>query len=311
MNDYKYFKQTLFLCLILNSSLMLSQNQYSAQLNQPDPLSTPSICMVSVNADNFNEIIWDKPTSNFIEYFKVYRESNEQTNQWDPIGITPYTSSSIFIDSTSHPEIQSYRYKISTVDKCGNETALSNLHKTMNLSILRGLNNSYSLIWDEYEGLEVNSYKIYRGIEMNDLLLIGSVSSGNFNYNDNFSPEGSIYYCIEVLCPSECNTNNLKSSSIYNTSRSNIVSNIERSIIKPDIKVSPNPFNSKTTISFSNSEHQLYILTVYDINGKSVYSESTSEENVEFERENLTDGFYFIEIQGDNTSLKTRMSILK
>ena len=314
--DYsKFIKQILFLLLVLKSSLMISQNQYSAQINQPDPLTTPSICVVSVNADNYNEIVWDKPSNDFIDYFTVYRESNEQTDQWDSIGVTPYTGSSIFIDSTSHPEIQSYRYKISSVDECGNETSLSDLHKTMNLSILKSMNNTYSLIWDEYEGFEVNSYRIYRGIEIDDLSLIGSVTSGNFNYNDTYSPEGAIYYQVEVLSPSECNTNNLKSSSVYNSSRSNIVSNlttsINHSVLNSDIKIYPNPFNSKTNISYPNSNNQLYSLTIYDIDGKNVYSIKTTEEKIEFERNSLSDGFYFIELKGNNTILRSKMLILK
>ncbi|MFC2138741.1 T9SS type A sorting domain-containing protein [Bacteroidota bacterium] len=297
----------------MNSSWIVSQNQYSVRINQPEPLIEPSICLVSVTEDNNNIIVWEKPINDFIDYFKIYREFNEQTDRWDSIGITLNSDLSIFIDSTSQSEIQSYRYKISSVDKCGNETSLSNLHKTMNLSILKSMNNTYSLVWDEYEGFEVYSYRIYRGIDKDDLSLIGSVTAGNFNYNDTYSSEGDIYYQVEVLCPLECNTNNLKSSSVYYSSRSNIVTNLRTSINKSEfgseIKIFPNPFNSKTNISFYNGNHQLYILNLYDINGKNVYSQTTSEGRIEFDRNNLSNGFYYIELKGNNT-LRGKMLIL-
>jgi hypothetical protein len=285
--------------------VLFSQNQYLARVIQPDPISTPSICMVGVNSDNKNVVIWNKPVSDFIAYFKIYRESTMQTNKWDSIGTTDYSKTSMFIDPASEPSKQSYRYKISSVDKCGNETSLSSVHKTMNLSILKNINNSYSLIWDEYEGFTVSSYRIYRGSTKNDLTLIGSVTAGNFNYNDDYVPAGAIYYQVEVISPNDCDVTITKSTSATSSSRSNVASNIISGIHNltsySEIKIIPNPLTQKATIYYPNPNHQLCTLSLFDITGKKVYTRDVSDEKFEFEKGNLSKGLYFIEIKGLDT----------
>ena len=57
--------------------------------------------------------------------------------------------------------------------------------------------------------------------------------------------------------------------------------------------------------------NQLYILTVYNIDGKNVYSIKTTEEKIEFERNTLANGFYFIELKGNSTILRGKMIISK
>lgn len=309
------FFKTMLIILIINIPISIfSQNTYTSWVEQPDLLIVPSICYVSVSSDNKNIVYWDKPQNKFINYFKIYRESTQQTGKWDSIGITRPNQLSIFIDSTSEPLKQSYRYKISSVDKCGNETSLSSSHKTINLSILKGLNNTYSLIWDEYEGFPVNSYRIYRGLTANSLMLIGSTTAGNFNYNDSYSPVGAIYYQIEVLSSTICNVDSLKSSTTYNSARSNIISNITNGINTTtklsEINVYPNPFNNKTTISFENND-QYFLFSVYDVFGKSVYTENIETKKFDFYKNDLKEGLYIIELKNKNYSLKGKLVIVK
>jgi hypothetical protein len=299
---------------ILTPTYLLSQNIYSAKVIQPQPITTPSICIVNVSNDNKNVVVWEKTVDSFIDFYKIYRESTQQTGKWDYVGKTMYTSNSVFVDSTSEPLKQSYRYKISSVDKCGNETSLSTTHKTMNLSILKSANNTYSLIWDEYEGFSVSSYKIYRGTTVDNLKLIGSTTAGNFNYNDNFSPDGAIYYQIEVVSPNQCDASKLKSTTIYSSSRSNIVSNISTGFNNSTkiefLIVQPNPFNERTILNFENSNHLVYLLNIYNVTGNLVRQQSINSSSVEIKRDGLSDGLYFIELKGNRT-IKGRFIISK
>lgn len=289
-----------------------AQNIYSAKVNQPQPITTPEICLVSVSNDNKNVIVWEKTSDSFIDFYKIYRESTQQTGKWEYIGKTIY--SSIFIDSTSEPLKQSYRYKISAVDKCENETSLSSDHKTINLSILQSVNNTYSLVWDEYEGFIVNSYKIYRGSTIDDLKLIGSTTAGNFKYNDNFSTTDAIYYQIEVESPNQCNFSKEKSTSIYSSARSNIVSNLVTDVQTlsyiDKLIFQPNPFNDKTVLSFNNPNNLTYSLSIYSVNGELVKHRTINTSSIEIERDGLSDGLYFIELKG-NKILKGMLVISK
>jgi hypothetical protein len=46
-----------------------------------------------------------------------------------------YSSPNSFVDMESNAKIRSYRYKVAAIDTCGNESVLSESHKTMHLTI--------------------------------------------------------------------------------------------------------------------------------------------------------------------------------
>ena len=61
----------------------------------------------------------------------------------------------------------------------------------------------------------------------------------------------------------------------------------------------PNPFTNKTIIEFPNSGHDSYKLMVVDISGRIVHIENNiMDSKVEFDRGNLPEGFYFIDLKG-------------
>ena len=97
------------------------------------PPPTPSICIVTVDsATGKNLIVWEK--SGPIGWmYHIYKEGT-QANVYFGIGGVPYDSLSIFLDSLADPRQRSWRYKISCVDTCFNESDLSSVHKTMHLT---------------------------------------------------------------------------------------------------------------------------------------------------------------------------------
>jgi hypothetical protein len=189
------------------------------------PLSLPStICLVTVNENHKNVIVWEKSFTEGIDSFRIFRESLTQSNVYDLIGSVSSGSELVFTDESSNALIQGNKYRIAAMDECGNEGEKSPAHKTIHLNINQGLNNSWNLNWDDYEGFTVQSYKILRGSVQSELVQIGS-TSGSFNtYTDFTAPEGDVFYQVEVISPYICTTHK---STTYNSSRSNIASNAE------------------------------------------------------------------------------------
>ena len=66
------------------------------------------------------------------------------------------------------------------------------------------------------------------------------------------------------------------------------------------IKVSPNPINTKATIEFPNPNHSKYILSVFSISGNKVFEmDNIKSDKIEFKRGNLLEGVYLVEIKGE------------
>ncbi len=84
-----------------------------------------SICVVTVDsATGKNLIVWEKTMGGNIQSYNIYKEST-QAGVYYLIGTQEFNVLSVFTDSLSDPAIRSWRYKISSVDSCGNESALS------------------------------------------------------------------------------------------------------------------------------------------------------------------------------------------
>jgi PKD repeat protein len=189
-------------------------------------LNPPEICIVGVDSNNHNRMVWERQSNALIDSFYVYRESFI-AGQYVKIGALPFSQSSLFVDTNSNPAIQSYRYKIAAVDTCGGVTLLSDFHKTIHLTINAGLNGSWNLIWDGYQGFPFSTYRIYRGTNASNMSLLTQLPSTATSYTDLNPPGGVVYYQIEVIKSSGCypDTVNSKANTNYNTSRSNTANN--------------------------------------------------------------------------------------
>ena len=268
------------------------------------PMSKPSICMVGIHSSNKNMIVWEKPVSTGIESFNIYRETNV-TNVYEKIGSVAYDLLSVFIDNTSAPDVQSNNYKISIVDKAGFETEQSNLHKTMHLSINKGLNTTWNLNWEKYEGYTVSTYNIYRGSTANNMVLIGSTSGSNSQYSDISAPLGDVFYQLEVVNPSSCNptstvqhvkTSNEYTFESYSSSRSNIASNVSvvtgmENDTNKSFKLYPIPVKNELRIEFEGSANYEVINMV----GQVVFNGNLIK-NVIIQTSNLKPGIYLVKL---------------
>jgi hypothetical protein len=187
------------------------------------PITAPvqEICMITVDSTStWNVIVWEKPVATNIDSFRIYRDILG-TYTW--VGSQEYGIDSYFTDSTNgiNPQVTSYRYKVTTLDVCSNESAMSEHHETMHLQINTS-GGAANLLWDDYEGFDTTFlYRILRdttGMGDTNFVEINSVTNNNFTYSD-LSPPANSTYLVEVVHPwGGCTADKGKN---FNSSKSN------------------------------------------------------------------------------------------
>ncbi len=94
------------------------------------------ICLVTVDsASTHNIVVWEKPTTEEIDSFLVYRMFSDSI--YYEVGAVHYDSLSIFhdYDVAADPNTDAHPYNLSTLDTSGVESALSDYHQTMHLTV--------------------------------------------------------------------------------------------------------------------------------------------------------------------------------
>jgi len=284
-------------------------------------LSTPpsgnSVCMVSVDTSNNRNIIgWEKGSTLGIDHFTIYRESSAP-NIYYPITTVPAGALSEYEDSTADAGVKSWRYKLSVVDSCGNESVLSSPQKTIHLTQSK-VTNGILCSWDHYEGFAFNKYYVYRQVGAGPWQLIDTIASNYTYYTDYTAPtSGQVTYNIEVLPPRPCNF----TRSTINTSKSNIkrppvifITGMGLTEAEKQLRLYPNPANSQVTLVYSLSFHATRI-GIYNSLGQQVMSEQIGESRTSgmqskiLNIEHLSPGVYIVCLQGDETNVFRRLVV--
>src|SRR6185437_4433252 len=130
-------------------------------------LSAPEICMVTTDTFFVNNVVyWDKTLYTNADSFIVYRLSS---GTYLYIGAVSKDSSQLTDTKRSiggpnggDPNITSWRYKLAIKDTCGNISAMSPYHETVNIQ-----QNNQNLSWNAYavespQTNPVNSYEVLR-----------------------------------------------------------------------------------------------------------------------------------------------------
>ena|GEM_PF-1448946 len=274
-----------------------------------DVQPTPNICVISVDSiTGHNVVVWNKPVTEAINHFNVYTEGT-QAGVFELIGTVPYNSFSIYTDTLSNPAQQAYRYKISAVDTCGNETELSDYHKSIHLSISQGMGTTFNLAWSHYEGFSYSTYNIYRGTTPASMILLTTVSSTIDSYTDLTPPAGYVYYQIEAVNPNPCSP--FKQGN-YNSARSNIVSNNVNAVPEypneSEISIYPNPANDKLTITiptYSAVHHTM--LKLFDIYGNLLKGITITDSTTTVDISGYPSGVYVVRFMDEKGIVSKRI----
>ncbi|HET6227263.1 MAG TPA: T9SS type A sorting domain-containing protein, partial [Bacteroidia bacterium] len=271
------------------------------------PLVGTDICIVALDSTNKNVVVWPKAIEGAIDSFLVYKET-AVVGTYAKIGSVSKNAPTQFRDVNSQPDLKSAKYKISMKDTCGVETAMSDAHTTMYLTVTKGTGSDLNLKWTKYEGVNVSSYIIYRGISKTNLQFIGSTAGANDTYTDSGVPAGTLYYQIEFTNLATCNsTNPLKKS------RSNIASSSPIGIYEYEnnfsFTVYPNPVNELLTINVDLATSKNITLNIYNSLGALVRTQVMEHNTQQLNVSDLTSGFYIVELKTSSGSSKQKLTI--
>ncbi|OFY82719.1 MAG: hypothetical protein A3F72_06365 [Bacteroidetes bacterium RIFCSPLOWO2_12_FULL_35_15] len=268
----------------------------------PQPVA-PAICLVTVDdSSTHNIVIWEKPTSTSITNFKIYRE--DVTNIYTPIGIVPYDSLSEYHDYGADPNITTKRYKLSIVDTCGNESALSPYHNTIYITSSGSGQYNWNLYSIEGAANPVNNYVLYRDNTSTGVWNVVSITAGTQQtLNDPgyaSYPNGS--WRVETLWNITCTPTRVA----VNTTRSNIkhpsiTIGINSQAAIDATSIYPNPANDYVSIELMESVQNANIRIMNSI-GQIVYeqtvvSSGNSKTIKEIKTTNFEKGIYTIVIE--------------
>ena len=281
------------------------------------PYANQELCIVTVDpATGKNKIMYEKTFGVGTSAYILYKETST-TNVYDILVTLDASENGEFIDYFSQPEVHGDKYRMSVIDTCNNQSQLSFFHKTVNL-IIGSAGSTMALLWDDYVD-ESGSfipyrYYIYRGLSPSNLALFDSVPGTLNSYND-VNVFDVYYYMIGVKKPGGCNTTGVEQYVAFSNQIDNgeLLTGISNSFIDGTIVISPNPMTSISTLTIPNLNVQTLNckLLIYDVTGKIIRFENINKENnpefysmsstakISLNRNNLTSGIYFVELQAD------------
>ncbi len=273
--------------------------------------ATPSICAVTVDdASTHNIIQWDKTMYTDVDYFKIYRE--DFTNIYNVVGVVDFDSLSEFHDYSVNPNQKTVRYKISAVDNCSQESALSLYHNT--IYILYAGAGQYT--WNPGYTIENSANPVVQYALMRDdnntgaWNQIATTAGTQFTIVDpNYAtyPNGS--WRVETIWTINCNP----TRGPINTSRSNIRTNSvvginEYNFSNDFIQLMPNPANGKVTITtgeiLSNG-----IIEIYNMIGEMVNTQSVRSLQTTIDISNLSSGMYTVKLSDGTKSISKKLIV--
>ncbi|MDG2227212.1 MAG: T9SS type A sorting domain-containing protein, partial [Flavobacteriales bacterium] len=262
-----------------------------------------------------NLVVWEPVQTTGVDYYNVYKESS-QSGLYYLIGATDADSLSFYHDVNSDPHIRSWRYKIASVDDCGNESDLSDEHKTIHLTSNLGVGNVVNLIWDNYEGFSYSTFYVNRYHPTTGWMVIDSLGANLNSYTDVTPPSDSnLVYQVTINAPGLCSAQKAQD---HNTTRSNRASinapEEETETENPDaveeslagkIGIMPNPTNGVFTLYFDGHASERSI-EIFDLQGKRLANKLCAKENktIGFDVSKFETGMYLIKIFSDK-ELKT------
>ncbi len=288
-------------CLVrITDSYALSSTDISEVFTIFTFPETP-VCMVSVDSlTNYNVVIWEKPISDIIADFLVYKETDD-ANVYEVIDTVGYEEVAMVTDYGSNPAVRPYRYKIGFIDYENRIFPASDFHQTIHLTINQGVNDSWNLIWTPYTGFDYSSYKIMRKTDSGNYEQIAAVSASFSSYTDFNAPPGEVYYMIRIEHPDGCNPANRDGE--YASVYSNVASNSPVSVPEgraEGFKVFPNPAKDRIYLSFGQEGSGPVSARISDLSGRTVLEMEAGTDltgqDLSISTSSLPDGMYILRV---------------
>ena len=109
-----------------------------------------------------------------------------------PVGTVPFTGvpNISLTDNSARPDMQSYYYRVVTVDSCGNDAQTSGISQTIFTTAIANADMTNTVTWNDYAGWlgGIITYDIHRAIDGVWQGAIATVPFGTNSYVDDVSP---------------------------------------------------------------------------------------------------------------------------
>jgi predicted outer membrane repeat protein len=294
--------------------------------------SPVQICLVSIDKETEkNMIVWERKNGFGIKYYNVYRETSV-ANDYELLGMIPFSKEGVYVDLTSKPKNQQHRYKISAVDSSGNESVMSLYHEPTFLQYNNSV-NGINLTWKPYEiengKLEFKSYALYRGTDSSKLELLTTLSANSDIYIDT-DPQALkklMFYRIVGVLNGPCNSQTILKAGggPFSEAVSNLEDNRLRfapvgvsNRVNKSFFVYPNPASDYITVTYSleiagNVEFEISNLmgaTIAKINAGETDT-NVSSFKIDIAYYNLQSGTYYLKLKTKDEIGVKRVSIVR
>ena len=245
-----------------------------------------NICYIEFDTTTSkNSINWTTNLPVNVDSIRIFRELS--TNVWSLIGSVS-SNQNHFIDLNSNPFNQSYSYKITTIDTCGNESDSSLYHTTITLlSTYDQGTNTYGFAWSAYQGIAISNYYLYGIMANGTKTLIGSLPGNQYFYNYTNPYSGFVKYFIGFNTPTCTNKTNHLVKSNYVQSATSIAENVE---INNLVSFYPNPVTNNLQIQ---TNLQINKIEIADITGRIFYTTTCKT----IDCRGFENGIYFVTIE--------------
>jgi hypothetical protein len=262
------------------------------------------VCVVTVDellADH-NIVFWEKPANlGNIDSFYVYREIS--TNFYQKIGAKHVSELSEYYDYGANPNSTSYRYKISTIDTCGNESDFGLFHESIHLLYIGSGNFFWTYYNIENTPNQVASYNFWRdnaGDGSNwQILQTVSGTSNTFTDVDYVNYPNAIYRVdLNWINQNECTATRAN----INTSRSNTKGTVAAPVdaiyetFEQLINVYPNPATDWVAVNLpAVLVGKTYTLT--NSMGQVMQKNTLTSTQVDINMGDLANGIYYLQVE--------------
>jgi hypothetical protein len=305
-----------------NLSTLIMSLVLGGALAQPTAVD---ICLVTVSESmDHNIVVWDKPSDPNVIAVNVYRE--DLAGNFVLIATEAVANLSEYHDLTADPNLRAFSYKISSIDAGGNESVLSDPHRTIHVSSVE-IAGIPKVIWTDYVGYPVDTYQCWRdsmSLLGNDdwQMVFTAPSSGDSTYawNDNNAPDAAYFnytsYKIDVTWTHSCEATRAVN---HNTSRSNKTLGVQASSIKEstisEVAVYPNPASGQLNLVFSSTSWEPLSWQLIDATGKVVKMRDQlkvlGQYRESLDINGLSGGLYFVRIISPSETKVISVSILQ
>ena len=159
----------------------------------------PDANITGVLADgNHYRVNWNTSVPQMVDRVEILRETSRY-NEFEVVATMPVSQGS-WLDTTSDNRIQTQRYRIRLLANNNVQTStISQTHKPLHVTIYKSATKGYSLVWNAYEGMDIESYRILRGTSTDNLTQIAEVAGSLQNYTDISAPAGTCFYAIAYV----------------------------------------------------------------------------------------------------------------